>query len=368
MLNRQENFLTYFNPLHAKSKETKEEFSKWYEPSKNIQIRAVTLLTGILYIIYSQIDKYIAPASILPVMTLLHLYILPITLFFISALTFSNKYNKMMTLLLLIAPIGAVLGNLFITLNIKEFTIYLPELYLIIIWTFTVSGLRLSHSTISATIMYILILFASSYLFTESKSIFIMHNMWMFSAFSFGLLTAFILEKSSQINFLNSKKLEKLATVDKLTDLYNRFKIENFINEEIQRAERYERVFSIILLDIDKFKSVNDIHGHHAGDVILKEFSKILKGGVRKVDVVGRWGGEEFLIILTETNIDEAKKVAESLRKEIENFKFSVVKDKTSSLGVTEYKTSDTIESIINRADIALYKAKENGRNQVQFC
>lgn len=366
MLEWQKSILSYLNPIYFEEKKIKKQFNKWYESSKIIQIRTVTLLTGILYLLYAQVDKLVAPTSILPVMTLLHLYILPTALFFITLLTFWNKFYKTVNYLFLVAPIGAALGNMFLIISLKESTIYFSEIYLIIIWIFIVSGLRLSYAVLSATTTLVLVILIGYYLFPMTKELFLMHFLWMLSAFSFGLLSAFILEKSNKIIFLNDQQLEKLATTDRLTGLYNRFKIEFFVDEEMNRAERYKRVFSVILVDIDNFKSVNDNYGHLVGDTVLRDFSNILKDKVRKSDIVGRWGGEEFLIILPEANVGEAKKVAEYLREQIENFEFANIKNRTSSFGVTQYREEDCIETIINRADTALYRAKENGRNQVQ--
>lgn len=357
--------LLYLNPLYFEANEVKNIFNNWYSSLKIIQIRAITILTAFLYIIYSQIDIAIDPSSAKPIMTLLHLYVLPLSLFFIAGLTFWDKYYRVMILLLSIAPVVAAIGSIYIILNLNEFTIYLPELYLIIIWVFAISGLRLLYATVSALIIFLIVVF-SSYYFTFQNDFLLMHFLWLFSAFSFGLLSAFIIEKSNKLNFLNNQKLEYLATTDELTGLYNRSRIENNVTDEVERAERYKRGLSIILLDIDHFKSVNDDYGHHVGDVILSEFASVLKDGIRKVDDVGRWGGEEFLIILPETNIKEAENIAEQIRKKIENHMFTVIKHKTSSFGVSEYIQGDNSQSIINRADKALYKAKDCGRNTVQ--
>ena len=120
------------------------------------------------------------------------------------------------------------------------------------------------------------------------------------------------------------------------------------------------------MLDVDNFKQVNDEYGHHVGDVVLKEIAAVVQDGIRKVDSVGRWGGEEFIIVLPETSLNEAKQVAEQIRLKIESHEFTVVQHKTSSFGVAEYIQGDNSQSIINRADKALYKAKELGRNQTQ--
>ena len=365
MSSMRDRFLAYMPPLYNEDKELKRNFYEWYESSKLIQIRAVTILTAILYIFYALIDYAIAPGCVLSITIPLHLYIMPIFLFIIAALTFSKKYHKIMIFLLIVAPISAAMINQFIALNIKDVAIYLPEIYLIIIWTFAISGLRLTHAAISASIIFILVIAINYYLFPMRKELFLMHFLWMISSFSFGLLSAFILENSSKTIFLKNKKLEYLAITDKLTCIHNRFKIENVLSREIDLAQRYGRTFSIILSDIDNFKSVNDIYGHITGDAILREFSKLLQNGIRKVDIVGRWGGEEFLIILPETTLREAKKVAEYLREKVEKFEFMTIKNKTGSFGVTQYEQNDTIESIVNRADIALYRAKDDGRNRV---
>ena len=160
--------------------------------------------------------------------------------------------------------------------------------------------------------------------------------------------------------------LEYLATTDRLTGLNNRLKTEDDVNEEVERAKRYNRGLSIILLDVDDFKKVNDEYGHHIGDVVLGEFASVVQDAIRKVDAVGRWGGEEFLVILPETNLKEAEAVAEHIRRKVEDYTFTVARHKTSSFGVSEYIQGDNSQSLINRADKALYKSKELGKNQVQ--
>ncbi|MEN8171111.1 MAG: GGDEF domain-containing protein [Pseudomonadota bacterium] len=355
--------LLYLCPLYLEDKEVKDKFNKWYEASKVIQIRAITILTAFLYIIYSQVDKATAPSSVKSIVTLLHLYALPLSLFVISGLTFWGRYYRVVILLLVIAPVGAAVGSVFTINNSYEFTVYLPELYLLVIWVFAISGLRLLYASASALLVFLVAALSELPFQNNFMS---MHLFWLISAFSFGLLSAFLIEKSNKMIFLNKQKLERLATIDGLTGLYNRLKIEGNVNEEVERAGRYKRSLSVILLDIDDFKNVNDNYGHNTGDVVLKEFSSILKDGVRKADAVGRWGGEEFLIILPETGLEEAKNVAEQIKSKIESHLFTVVKQKTSSFGISEYILGDNSRSMISRADKALYKAKEYGKNQIQ--
>lgn len=165
----------------------------------------------------------------------------------------------------------------------------------------------------------------------------------------------------------NEKKLEHLSQTDQLTGLYNRHKLHQVFTSEINRSNRFEEVFGVILLDLDLFKNVNDTYGHDVGDLVLKEISNILKDNIRASDTLGRWGGEEFLIILPKIDIDGAKILAEKLRKEIENYQFTIAGKMTASFGLAYYKKGDDENSIIKRADDALYKAKEIGRNIVKI-
>lgn len=163
-----------------------------------------------------------------------------------------------------------------------------------------------------------------------------------------------------------TKELEKLSVTDKLTGIYNRLKIDKSLKAETLRYNRYKRKFGIILLDIDHFKEVNDTYGHQAGDKVLVEFAKILKNNVRNTDMVGRWGGEEFIVICLEIDVKNLTTLAKKLKNEIENFQFSHVKRKTASFGIVVYEDGEKIEHFISRADKALYKAKENGRNIIE--
>lgn len=171
-----------------------------------------------------------------------------------------------------------------------------------------------------------------------------------------------------KLKILN-KKLNELYLTDKLTGLYNRFKIDKELSSQKDNIDRNDSYScGLILIDIDYFKSINDTLGHLVGDCILKDISKLLKNNLRKTDIIGRWGGEEFLIILPFTSKDIAKKVAENLRVLIEenNFSYKMNRKITISIGVTEFSKSKSVEDTLLLVDNLLYKAKENGRNRVE--
>lgn len=166
---------------------------------------------------------------------------------------------------------------------------------------------------------------------------------------------------------VKNKELEKISNTDKLTGLYNRHKIDETLEYELLRFKRSHHTFGLIILDIDFFKDVNDKHGHNIGDDVLFTLGEILLSNIRKTDIIGRWGGEEFLIIVPEVDKDEVYFLAEKLRKEIEKAKFDFVGKITCSFGVTISDRIDSEKSIVNRADKALYKSKSAGRNRVEF-
>jgi diguanylate cyclase (GGDEF)-like protein/PAS domain S-box-containing protein len=161
------------------------------------------------------------------------------------------------------------------------------------------------------------------------------------------------------------EKLKRLATTDILTGAYNRTVFDEIITREMERVKRYNKSLSVALFDIDHFKKVNDMFGHNVGDSVLKKIANIVKKTIRNVDYFIRWGGEEFVIILAETDKKQAYVLAERIRQGIEKFDFNNAAQITISCGVAEFKKEDTRHTLIKRADDAMYKAKRNGRNRV---
>jgi len=161
-------------------------------------------------------------------------------------------------------------------------------------------------------------------------------------------------------------QLEILATTDRLTGLLNRHKLDQIIEYELRRARRYEAHFSLALIDIDHFKQVNDTYGHQVGDSILAGISSIMKRRVRSSDIVGRWGGEEFIILLPNTPLQQATIVLDELREQLSRSNFEPVKSVTISIGLAHSSTYSCEDDILTAADNALYHAKNNGRNRIK--
>jgi len=181
-------------------------------------------------------------------------------------------------------------------------------------------------------------------------------------------LISLIIGILAYILFRDMERFKHLAETDRLTGLFNKGKFNEVLKKEIERAKRYKRPLSLIIFDIDHFKRINDTYGHKVGDEVLRELAKVIKSIIRKTDFVVRWGGEEFVILAPETDLDGALKLAEKLRQTVEKHQFPTVKNVTISLGVAQYIDEETPEEFIIRADMALYKAKENGRNRVEVA
>ena len=169
------------------------------------------------------------------------------------------------------------------------------------------------------------------------------------------------LQKALEIN-------RKLATTDELTNLYNRRHFMDILAQQKALAERNNSDFVICFCDLDRFKHINDTFGHHTGDLVLQKFSEILKTSIREVDYAARFGGEEFVCLLVDTDIKKAKKVTERIRKSLADFNFNDIAPSlhaTVSIGISNFKQFNTIQETLMNADNRMYLAKQLGRNRV---
>lgn len=185
------------------------------------------------------------------------------------------------------------------------------------------------------------------------------------------LLFAFLFYRYVVQNRFNTQlqaknaELVHLSQTDPLTGAYNRLKTDAMLDQEFERSRRYDRALSVVMFDLDHFKTINDTHGHQAGDRVLMDCSSLVRDSIRKHDVLGRWGGEEFLILCPETDVEGAVHLAENLRQKMENHQIGEVGTVTASFGVAQLGKADDIKRLIGHADEALYKSKQEGRNRV---
>ncbi|MBA4397992.1 MAG: GGDEF domain-containing protein, partial [Syntrophus sp. (in: bacteria)] len=175
------------------------------------------------------------------------------------------------------------------------------------------------------------------------------------------------ISKAEQAKYIEI--IEVMAIRDALTGLHNRRHVLELLDHEKNRSSRGGGIFCVAMLDIDHFKNVNDIYGHQTGDAVLQAVAAVMKNSLRNAELCGRYGGEEFLIVMTQTDIKSAFIGAERVRTQIENIPFPAIGSDfkvTASIGISEYKMREDIDSTIARADEALYRAKKGGRNRVE--
>ena len=184
-------------------------------------------------------------------------------------------------------------------------------------------------------------------------------------AISVLLLLSLIIVILSVFIFKQNRRLNELSLVDPLTGLYNRRAFNPKIRNEIDQFERYGTPLTLLVIDVDYFKTINDTYGHDVGDNVLKEIANLIRDYVRKTDFCVRWGGEEFVVLATSTQQDKALIMAQNLRVAIENHNFGIDQNVTISIGLTSLEEGDQLESFIRKADKALYRAKQSGRNQI---
>lgn len=161
------------------------------------------------------------------------------------------------------------------------------------------------------------------------------------------------------------EKMEKIAVTDALTHIYNRYFFNDALQNEINRANRYNSFFSLLMFDIDHFKQVNDVYGHDVGDQVLIKIVDIAASCLRGSDIFARIGGEEFMIILPQTTLESSIDIGERLRVSVQEYTFDNIGKITISLGVAQYRKEETFKEIVKRVDTALYDAKNNGRNRL---
>lgn len=180
-----------------------------------------------------------------------------------------------------------------------------------------------------------------------------------------GAVTLVLTQRDVTEQVEKEAQLNRLATTDMLTGLINRLQFDTVLKSELSRHKRYARPISLIMLDIDYFKGINDSYGHDVGDRVLVGVAHLLNCNLRKADCCARWGGEEFILLAPETSLEQAVRLAEKIRGAIKHATFPIQGSITASLGVVEVHPQETLKGVMKRVDNALYLAKEKGRDQV---
>lgn len=239
-----------------------------------------------------------------------------------------------------------------------------------LIWSFFTPMFLISLNGYKKGLNLSLLFYAAVYL-----SLLINHNSWsqngwnelvLVRFFVSSFMVIFVMYMSEYAITKLQKELQLLSSTDSLTNLYNRGKIEEAAKTEFEKKRKTDNPLSLVMMDVDDFKAVNDTHGHHIGDDILKEISTLLSNNIRSIDSLGRWGGEEFLMIFPETTLENALTMVKRLQEKVNSHTFTMDKKITCSFGICSIiKNKFEDKEAIIAADNVLYQAKNSGKNRI---
>lgn len=219
---------------------------------------------------------------------------------------------------------------------------------------FDVAGIRLG-------------IFKDAHIYGVSTGLFSILSLLQYIGLAFCLLymQSYTMKHEAQAQHSN-EKLYHLAIRDGMTGIFNHVFMEQYITDAINRSKRSRNPLALLLIDVDHFKQINDNFGHNVGDEVLIGLIQLLNSHKRTTDYLGRWGGDELVLLLTDTNLSGASYLAEKLRRLVESHLFPHCRHLTISLGASEYRDGDTLMNFIEHADAAMYRAKRGGRNRVE--
>ena len=344
---------------------------------KKMQMLFIMCLTFVIYIFYIGFDFFLLNEQERTFAVPFHISILFLWIYLIPSIHY-NIFRKFAMFILYLMPIYAVLGTLVFAYYHNP--VYIIEIYVILFWSFVTIGYMFFASVIVSSIMAMssaVILYAFNVIGFEA---YMLHVFTMMVAWVLGLSASYLIELYSRNNYENEieilqmqDELKELSHRDYLTNLYNRRYFNELAQNFMKIGKRDDEQVSVIVLDIDKFKSINDTYGHTMGDEVIKHLASLLEKHTRGSDIVSRFGGEEFAVLLPYTNKEEVAIIAEELRVIIENKDIKIANDKyinfTVSLGVdcVDFENDHDISEALDRADKALYRAKKKGRNRVEI-
>lgn len=343
--------------------ETVREFEKWDQPARYTHIKITAFLTAILYLIFNVLEKPWISDDLASVILKLHVFINVPIILLMSYMAFKKVKLSILMPSLAATPVITSLVHVYISSQLEDNTLFMAEGYFVIFWIFVVSGMTLKYALISSSIISLVLITAGAYILTD-PDVYLMYLFWILCSFTFGFLSAWILDRSRKSVFITQKKLQKLAITDTLTGVYNRSVLHHVLTQQLSNPSNSDHSFGLIIIDVDHFKSINDTLGHEVGDQVIKKIAKKLSQLISEKDTLVRWGGEEFVVIATQVDSKSLAQQCNEIRIEIENDRFLENKTVTVSIGATLYRDKDTHDSLLIRADNAMYQAKEEGRNR----
>lgn len=360
--------------LKFKDNKIEKEFHKEYYNS--VFLMRISLFFGILlFSVFGILDIWLAPSSKEIIWFIRFAIIIPITLI-TFILTFISLFRKYMQVILTVSAILRGYGIIAMIVISKEnelgYTLYYIGLIIVLMWIFMLVRLRFYYACAAA--LFIILGYEFVAIFIQKMTdggldgnrlpIFLSNNFYFISAGIVGSYSCYTIENLNRRDFIQKRTISHQAMCDSMTDFYNHKTIIGFLDKGIKLCQRYNLNLSLLMLDIDHFKRVNDTYGHQTGDKVIIKTAETIKATLRDTDIVGRYGGEEFMVILPETDFDSCLNTATRIRENISKLTFSEGFAITISGGCKQW-TNETPKDLISEVDQLLYHAKENGRDRI---
>jgi len=373
--------------LRFRSARLEKEFTAWIYASRNVRMRLAMLLVSILYVILGVLDPHFSTGALGTTAQYFHLFVIVPMLLLTIVIGSLKGSEHIFVPASVVTTATAAACHLFLVQHQGLQSIYVPELYFMILWIFTVAGFRLWTAIIlSLGIILAAVLNASIILSTTTSELY-GYFFWLFVSFSLAYLGGHMLEYYAKVNFytvirlqreINERKiaqerLKRAAFHDALTGLPNRILLSDRLKEAIMEAKQKKEKVGWLYIDLDHFKQLNDTQGHGAGDKLLAIVGHRLKNCVRETDTVGRLGGDEFTVLLTGIkDAEDAMRIAEKIRADLEapyDLGSRPLFRSSASIGVALYPDHGADETALSKsADAAMYRSKNKGRNAVTIC
>lgn len=331
-------------------------------------IRPISLILGMVYFLFIIPDYFLISDQMLFLKILLNRSLVLISIIIFYYFIKHTDRRKHINVLLTIYEILVSLSFLIIFFQYEnpDFLIQVLGVIVIIIAIFIAPN-RWIYKIFASVIIYVTF-FSLSMLFFKNLKLphLLAAIVYVLIVIIFSSINSYSISYYKRIQYKDNKELELLSITDPLTGIYNRGKFNRGIDLCIRIYKERAVPFSLLLFDIDDFKEINDKYGHMAGDKIIKDVVNIIKKEIRESDVFFRWGGDEFMILLMNTDIKYAVSIAERIREIIDKFEFQTVGHVSCSFGVVSYQDGDNADSLLIRGDNVLYRAKDKGKNRVE--
>jgi len=364
-----------------------KEFTQWIYASRNVRMRLAMLLVSILYAILGMLDTRFSSGALSTTAQYFH-YIVIIPMLLLTVVIGSLKGSeKLFVPASVITTATAAACHLFLVQHQGLQSNYVPELYFMILWIFTVAGFRLWTAIMLSLGMIMAAILNALLIPDTTPSELEGYFFWLLVSFSLAYLGGHMLEYYAKVNFYTVIRLQREISVrknaqenlkraafhDPLTKLPNRILLSDRLKEAITEAKQKNEKVGWLYIDLDYFKQLNDTQGHGAGDRLLAIVGQRLKNSVRESDTVGRLGGDEFTVLLTGIkDAEDAMRIAEKIRADLEapyDLGSKTLFQTSASIGVALYPDHGRDETSLSKsADAAMYRSKKKGRNAVTIC